>query len=325
MLVDTTFESIAALHDSLNELKTLVKSIAETQQRNEEARQHAEARMDARIDQLVLVQQGTQQAIKELTEAQQRTEARVEQLTEAQQRTEARVEQLTEAQQRTEARVEQLTEAQQRTELAQQRTEARMEQLAEAQQRTELAQQRTEARVEQLTEAQQRTELAQQRTEMAIQELKEAQQETSRQIEKLTHSLDETRRDVGGIGLSVGYMLENEAYRWLPAFLQEQHGITITRRLIRVEMGGLEINVFGEGTYNGKPITLVGEAKNRLELRRRRRGEDVFDEIEKKLQAVRAELGEREYMPVLVTNYATEAFLAEAQQRNVLVVQSFEW
>jgi uncharacterized phage infection (PIP) family protein YhgE len=276
MLVDTTFESIAALHDSLNELKTLVKSIAETQQRNEEARQHAEARMDARIDQLVL--------------AQQRTEARVEQLAEAQQRTEARVEQLT-----------------------------------EAQQRTELAQQRTEARVEQLAEAQQRTELAQQRTELAIQELKEAQQETSRQIEKLTHSLDETRRDVGGIGLSVGYMLENEAYRWLPAFLQEQHGITITRRLIRVEMGGLEINVFGEGTYNGKPITLVGEAKNRLELRRRRRGEDVFDEIEKKLQAVRAELGEREYMPVLVTNYATEAFLAEAQQRNVLVVQSFEW
>jgi chemotaxis protein histidine kinase CheA len=290
MLVDTTFESIAALHDSLNELKTLVKSIAETQQRNEEARQHAEARMDARIDQLVLVQQGTQQAIKELKDAQQRTEARVEQLTEAQQRTEARVEQLT-----------------------------------EAQQRTELAQQRTEARVEQLAEAQQRTELAQQRTELAIQELKEAQQETSRQIEKLTHSLDETRRDVGGIGLSVGYMLENEAYRWLPAFLQEQHGITITRRLIRVEMGGLEINVFGEGTYNGKPITLVGEAKNRLELRRRRRGEDVFDEIEKKLQAVRAELGEREYMPVLVTNYATEAFLAEAQQRNVLVVQSFEW
>ncbi len=56
--------------------------------------------------------------VRDLAEAQQRTEHRVEELAEAQQRTEHRVEELAEAQQRTEHRVEELAEAQQRTEYA---------------------------------------------------------------------------------------------------------------------------------------------------------------------------------------------------------------
>jgi len=76
-----------------NELKEIVRDLAEAQQR-------------------------TEQRVEQLAEAQQRTEQRVEQLAEAQQRTEQRVEQLAEAQQRTEQRVEQLAEAQQRTEEA---------------------------------------------------------------------------------------------------------------------------------------------------------------------------------------------------------------
>ena len=75
--------------------------------------------------------------VKELAEAQQRTEQRVEDLAETQQRTEQRVEDLAEAQQRTEQRVEELAEAQQHLVEAQQRTEQRVEDLAEAQQRTE--------------------------------------------------------------------------------------------------------------------------------------------------------------------------------------------
>ncbi|MFQ5856818.1 MAG: hypothetical protein ACE5LU_14490 [Anaerolineae bacterium] len=63
--------------------------------------------------------------VRDLAEAQQRTEQRLEQLAEAQQRTEQtverlgqRVDRLAEAQQRTEQRLEQLAEAQQRTEEA---------------------------------------------------------------------------------------------------------------------------------------------------------------------------------------------------------------
>ena len=54
--------------------------------------------------------------VRDLAEAQKRTEERVEQLAEAQKRTEERIEQLAEAQKRTEERVEQLAEAQKRTE-----------------------------------------------------------------------------------------------------------------------------------------------------------------------------------------------------------------
>lgn len=63
------------------------------------------------------------EVVRELAEAQKRTEARVEELAEAQQRTEARLDSLTvkleelaEAQKRTEARVEELAEAQKHTE-----------------------------------------------------------------------------------------------------------------------------------------------------------------------------------------------------------------
>ena len=96
--------------------------------------------------------------VKELAEAQQRTEQRVEDLAESQQRTEQRVEDLAEAQQRTEQRVEELAEAQQHLAEAQQRTEQRVGELAESQQRTEQrveelaeAQQHTEHALQQLT------------------------------------------------------------------------------------------------------------------------------------------------------------------------------
>ena len=55
--------------------------------------------------------------VKELAEAQKRTEVKVEELAEAQKRTEAKVEELAEAQKRTEAKVEELAEAQKRTEI----------------------------------------------------------------------------------------------------------------------------------------------------------------------------------------------------------------
>jgi len=75
--------------------------------------------------------------VRELAEAQKRTEERVEELAQAQTRTEQRldslankVEELAEAQKRTEQRIEELAEAQKRT-------EERLEKLAAAQERTE--------------------------------------------------------------------------------------------------------------------------------------------------------------------------------------------
>ena len=83
-----------------NELKEIVRELAQAQKRTEE-----------RLDSLAL-------RVDELAEAQKRTEQRVEELAEAQKRTEQRVEELAEAQKRTEQRVEELAQAQKRTEEA---------------------------------------------------------------------------------------------------------------------------------------------------------------------------------------------------------------
>lgn len=110
-----------------NELKIIVKDLAEAQRKTEACLNT----LTERIEELAEAQKRTEARVEELAEAQKRTEAKVEQLAEAQKRTEAKVEQLAEAQKRTEARVEELAEAQKRT-------EARVEQLAEAQKQTEI-------------------------------------------------------------------------------------------------------------------------------------------------------------------------------------------
>ena len=130
VLSEVIYDSYNALvlADDFNELKGIVKELAEAQQRTEQ-----------RVEELAESQQRTEQRVEDLAEAQQRTEQRVEDLAKAQQRTEQRVEELAEAQQRTEQRVEELAESQQHLVEAQQRTEQRVEDLAESQQHTEHA------------------------------------------------------------------------------------------------------------------------------------------------------------------------------------------
>ena len=123
VLSEVIYDSYNALvrADDFNELKGIVKELAEAQQRTEQ-----------RVEDLAETQQRTEQRVEELAESQQH-------LVEAQQRTEQRVEDLAEAQQRTEQRVEDLAKAQQHLAEAQQRTEQRVEELAESQQHTEHA------------------------------------------------------------------------------------------------------------------------------------------------------------------------------------------
>ena len=130
VLSEVIYDSYNALvrADDFNELKGIVKELAEAQQRTEQ-----------RVEDLAESQQRTEQRVEDLAESQQRTEQRVEDLAEAQQRTEQRVEDLAKAQQRTEQRVEDLAESQQHLVEAQQRTEQRVEDLAESQQHTEHA------------------------------------------------------------------------------------------------------------------------------------------------------------------------------------------
>ena len=178
--------------------------------------------------------QDLKDAVKALAGAQARTEKRMEELTEAQARTETRMEELTEAQARTEKQVKELTEAQVRT-------EKRMEELA-------VVQTRTEERLGYLTEAQTRTE---------------------KTLNKLVLDHDDTRKQFGGLSNTVGYTLENAAYRTLPALLETDYDITVQgtlkRTYLRDNRGrSVEVNIFGRGNKNGRDVIILGESKSQL-------------------------------------------------------------
>lgn len=185
---------------------------------------------------------------------------------------------------------------------------------------TDLAhsQKRTEARLEQLAEAQVRTEAK-------VEKLAEAQTRTEEEIRKLTIGLRRLRQDVGGLSRSVSYGFENEAYRMAPNVLSEKFGINLKKKLIRAEIGGREVNLLGRGTRNGQEVLVVGEVKLRLDIRPSMKGMEVFEELNEKAEAVQREYGDMETVKVLVTHFATNAFLRKAEELGVIVIQSYDW
>lgn len=236
----------------------------------------------------------------------------VKELAEAQKRTELKVEELAEAQKRTELKMGELAEAQKESQKEISRLDKTMQELAEAQKRTEL-------KVEELAEAQKETE-------KEIQRLVKGLNETREEVQLLVRGLNETRGELGGLSRSVGYALENEAYRLLPKLLKKSYGIELEEKLIRAEIGGKEINIFGKAKRDGGDVLIVGETKLRLDDRRKTKDErDVFEELEEKVMAVREEYEGEEIVRVLITHYATKGFMMKSKEKGVIVVQSFEW
>ena len=189
------------------------------------------------------------------------------------------------------------------------------------------AEKRTEQRMEELAAAQQRTEQRVDTLGQRMEELAAAQQRTEFEIRRLTHQMGWIHEELGGIGRSVGYALENEAYRMLPSWLKREHSIHVTRRFVRKEIGGQEINLFAQGRRNGHKILLVGEAKVQLDERRKRRKDekDVFTQLNDKVRVVQAAYPKIEIVPLLVTHFAREKMLERAQTKGIIVAQSFEW
>ena len=100
------------------------------------------------------------------------------------------------------------------------------------------AQKRTENRVAELAEAQKRTEVT-------VAELAD-------EMKVLARGLDMNREETGGLSRSFSYAFENEAYRMLPMALKEKYGIEIKEKIIRADIGGKEINIFGHAEKEGK-------------------------------------------------------------------------
>ncbi len=218
------------------------------------------------------------------------------------------IEELAEAQKRTEQRVEELAEAQKRT-------EQRVEELAEAQKRTEQRLDSLTLRVEELAEAQKRTE-------QRVEELAEAQKKTEIEIRELSQALKDTRKEVGGLSHTVGYTLENEAFKALPGLLKERYNIIVEGRLIRKfieypDGGEDEINIIGSGRLNGKKLNIIGEAKVQLS----RKDIDSFLKTVKRLESII----HGENFLLMVTHSARPSVIKHAESKGVTVFYSYEF
>jgi len=190
--------------------------------------------------------------------------------------------------------------------------------LAEAQKQSEHRLSRLEKVVEELAEAQKRTE-------QRVEELAEAQKKTEQEVATLARGLKQLRKEVGGLSRTISYAFENESFRMLPKFLKENYRIEIKEKLIRAEVGGKEINIFGKARKNGKEVFIVGESKLRLDEKKEQSIEEVFKELEEKVEAVKKEYGEIDVIRILVTHYATKGFQKKAKEKGIIIAQSFEW
>jgi len=226
----------------------------------------------------------------------------VKELAEAQKRTEQRVEELAEAQKRTEQRVEELAEAQKRTEERLTRLEKVVEELAEAQKRTEERLTRLEKVVEELAQAQKRTE-------ERVEELAQAQKRTEKELQKLIKEHAKTREQVGGLSITVGYVLENEAMKALPALLEQEFGLKLEGRLVRKFVRDkkgkpIEVNIIGKAVKNGHRVIVIGEAKAQLSKNK------VSEFLRKTLKRLEGVFKE-EFFPILITHMVTQPDVEE--------------
>ena len=113
---------------------------------------------------------------------------------------------------------------------------------------------------------------AQKRTEQRLNELAEAQKETEQELKKLIGEHKKTREHLGGLSHTVGYILEDRAYKGLPPLLERDFKIKIMEPLRRqfieiTENNYEEINIIGKGRDDNREVLVIGEAKTQLKKR----------------------------------------------------------
>ena len=255
--------------DDFNRLVNAVSELAEAQKRTEE-----------KIEALAEAQRQTEERISELAEAQRKTEERLDRLSQ-------RVEELAEAQRKTEERLNELAEAQRKTEERLDRLSQRVEELAEAQRKTEErlnelaeAQRKTEERLDSLSRKVEMLAEAQVKVEEQIRELVESLGKLEKRVDELAEEQEKIKERLEGISNSVGYSLENSAYKALPSIL-EKYGIKVQGRLIRRYIGEHQVNIYGKATRNGQEVTILGECKVRPSRREIKRFERLTQYFQK--------------------------------------------
>jgi len=123
--------------------------------------------------------------------------------------------------------------------------------------------------------------------------------------------------------MTVGYRLEDEAYKSLPELLRRDMGLVVEGRLKRQfvtdRMGmKIEVNIIGEAKKNGRKVMIVGEGKSQLS----KKGVDEF--ISKKLK--RLEGVYEEIFPLLITYMISEPEVEDyAREKGIAIYYSYDF
>jgi len=155
-----------------------------------------------------------------------------------------------------------------------------------------------------------------------VKELAEAQKKTEQELKKLVGEHRKTREQLGGLAHTVGYVLEDRAYKGLPPLLQRDFGVQVVNSLRRdyVEIGPnryVEVNILGKAQRDGQQIWIVGECKTQLKKK------DI-DAFLKNLNRIKALLS-GEILPVVVTYQASPPVRKYAEGHNLKLYFSYEF
>jgi hypothetical protein len=188
--------------------------------------------------------------------------------------------------------------------------------LAQAQRELTVAQQRTEGRLEELA-------VAQQRTEGRLEELAAAQQRTEEAVRQLAFEHGRTRQQVGGLSTTIGYTLENEAYKVLPELLARDYGLAVQEKLKRGYLTDnkgqtVEVNIIGRATKDDQEVMIIGESKSQLSKN------EVDRFIRRRLERFSGVF--RHIFPLLITHMTTEPDVeAYVQNKGIALYYSYDF
>lgn len=161
-------------------------------------------------------------------------------------------------------------------------------QLSKAIEALTVAQEKTEKHLGELVEVEKRTEERLEKLAARVEELSEAQRRTEESLLILTHRVQVVEDRLEGVSHSVGYSLENAAFKALPALLFERYGIAVQGRLVRRYIGDRQVNIFGRARRDGQEVVVIGECKVRpsrkevvrfLKIARRLADQEGWEEV----------------------------------------------
>jgi len=122
---------------------------------------------------------------------------------------------------------------------------------------------------------------------------------------------------------SIGFSLENQAFKYLPSVLKRDKNIEVKGRLLRkyyVYFDGTEeqIDVYGEGiNKDGNKIYIIGEGKSQL-------GKKDIIKFLKKIERLKKEIKE-EIFPLMLTHIVTPEVERFLEEKNISCYFSYEF